>query len=34
VAFEVASRLGAPVVERPMRLVHPRMLSHFGWRLG
>jgi hypothetical protein len=34
VAFEVASRLGAPVVERPMRLVHPRMLEHFGWRLG
>jgi len=32
--FEVASRLGAPVAERPMRLVHPRMLRHFGWRLG
>ena len=34
VAFQVASRLGAPVVEHPMRLVHPRMLQHFGWRLG
>ena len=34
VAFEVASRLGAPVAEQPMRLVHPRMLQHYGWRLG
>ena len=34
VAFELVSRLGAPVAEQPMRLVHPRMLAHFGWRLG
>jgi len=33
-AFEAASLFGAPVPERPMRLVHPRMLAHFGWRLG
>jgi len=32
-AFEAASRFGAPVLERPMRLVHPRMLAHYGfWR--
>jgi hypothetical protein len=31
-ALEVASHLGAPVADRPMRLVHPRMLQHFGWR--
>jgi SAM-dependent methyltransferase len=30
-AFELASHLGAPVSERPMGLVHPRMLRHFGW---
>jgi SAM-dependent methyltransferase len=34
VAFQVASRLGAPIVGPAMRLVHPRMLQHFGWRLG
>jgi len=34
VAFEVASRFGAPVLERPMRLVHPRMLAHYGWRFA
>ena len=31
VAFEDASRFGAPVLDRPMRLVHPRMLAHYGF---